>query len=37
MTNANGTPRLTLRAGRHLFVASKPGFIRSFGERVVVR
>jgi len=36
-TNANGHATLELPPGRHLLVASKPGFIRSFGERVVVR
>ena len=36
-TNANGHATLELPPGRHLFLASKPGFVRSFGERVVVR
>lgn len=36
-TGANGRATLELPPGRHLFHASKPGFIRSFGERVVVR
>ncbi len=36
-TNANGHATLRLPPGRHLFHASKPGFVRSFGERVVVR
>lgn len=36
-TNANGHATLQLPPGRHLFHASKPGFVRSFGERVVVR
>ena len=36
-TTANGRATLELPPGRHLFHASKPGLIRSFGERVVVR
>ena len=36
-TGTNGRATLELPPGRHLFHASKPGFVRSFGERVVVR
>jgi len=36
-TGANGRATLELPPGRHLFHASKLGFVRSFGERVVVR
>jgi hypothetical protein len=36
-TDAAGTARLRLGAGRHVVRASKPGLVRSFGERVTVR
>ena len=36
-TDGSGTARLRLPPGRHLVRASKPGLVRSFGERVTVR
>ncbi|MGH3991800.1 MAG: carboxypeptidase-like regulatory domain-containing protein, partial [Pseudonocardiaceae bacterium] len=35
-TNASGTARLRVAPGRHTVRASKPGLVRSFGERVTV-
>jgi hypothetical protein len=37
VTDAAGIARLTLPPGRHRLAAKKPGLIRTFGERVIVR
>ena len=37
MTDGSGIARLRVAAGRHVVRASKPGLVRSFGERVTVR